>query len=61
MTSTLVALRTVVILRRPQSGRLEGRSALIQPIFNFFARSKVQGDRLDLRPWVPAFAGMTSY
>jgi hypothetical protein len=34
-----MALRTRLILRRPQSGRLEGRTALIQPVFNFFTRS----------------------
>jgi hypothetical protein len=33
--SSLMALRKPLILRRPRSGRLEGRSALIQPIVDF--------------------------
>jgi len=39
-------LRKVLILRKPQSGCLEGRTALLQLNFNSFT---------------PAFAGMTSW
>gem|GEM_PF-5315295 len=34
-----MALRNVLILRRPRSGCLEGRTALIQPIVNSFTAS----------------------
>jgi hypothetical protein len=36
----MTALRTHLILRKPQSGCLEGRTAPIQPVYNFFTRSK---------------------
>lgn len=34
-----MALRTRLILRRPRRGRLEGRTVLIQRVFDFFTRS----------------------
>jgi hypothetical protein len=34
-----MGLRKLLILRKPRSGCLEERSALIQPILNSFARS----------------------
>ncbi len=34
-----MALRKFLILRRPQSGRLEGRTAFVQPNFNSFTGS----------------------
>ena len=42
-----MALRKSLILRRPQSGRLEGRTVLLQLNFNPFARAQagVQGNR----------------
>ena len=36
---SLIALRNVLILRSPQSGRLEGRTASIQRFFDSFTRS----------------------
>ena len=33
---TLMILRNILILRKPRSGCLEGRTALIQPIGKFF-------------------------
>jgi len=40
-----MALREPLILRRPRSGRLEGRTALVQFNFNSLTRSKagIQG------------------
>jgi len=35
----MMALRKTLILRSLRSGRLEGRTALIQPIVNVFTRS----------------------
>jgi hypothetical protein len=34
-----MALRISLILRKSRSDCLEGRTALIQPVFNFFTRS----------------------
>jgi hypothetical protein len=34
-----MALRKPLILRRLRSGRLEGRTTLVQPDFDFFTRS----------------------
>jgi hypothetical protein len=39
-----MALRKSFILRRLRSGRLEGRTTLIQPDFDFFTRSSRGGD-----------------
>jgi hypothetical protein len=35
-----MAVRNVLILRKPQSGCLEGRTALVQPIVNSFTASR---------------------
>ena len=64
-----MTLLEFLILRKPRSGCLEGRTALIQLIVNFLtpANAGVQSLRwLEqgatapvLDPWIPAFAGMT--
>ncbi|SRR6266404_6436451 len=46
-----MTLRKSVILRRPRSGRLEGRTALIQPTFDSFTDSYPP----DSRPVAAAF------
>ena len=51
-----MALRKSLILKRPRSGRLEGRTALVQPNFNSFIGSKagIQGGTLlQLNPGPP--------
>jgi hypothetical protein len=51
-----MALKEFLILRKPRSGCLEERTALIQPIDNSFTASKGR----DLFPgWAPAFARVT--
>ena len=49
MREVVTASRMNLILRRPCSGPLEGRTPLIQPGFNFFTRSQVgvQGSLVD--------------
>jgi hypothetical protein len=44
-----MALGKVVILRRPRSGRLEGRTVLLQPISNSFTRSQAGAQGLRTR------------
>jgi hypothetical protein len=39
-----MALKKSLILRRLRSSRLEGRTTLVQPDFDFFTRSKSGGD-----------------
>ena len=39
-----MALRKLLILRKPRSGCLEGRRALIQPIDNSFTGSQHEGE-----------------
>jgi hypothetical protein len=56
-----MSLIKFLILRRPQSGRLEGRTMLIQAPGDFLTAAKagVQGlFRRSLAPWIPV-AGMT--
>jgi hypothetical protein len=51
-----MALKEFLILRKPRSGCLEERTALIEPIDNSFTASKGR----DLFPgWAPAFARVT--
>jgi hypothetical protein len=53
-----MALRQSLILRSPRSGRLEGRTTLVQPHFVFFTRSKAGIYFRDgRRPLFPARAG----
>jgi hypothetical protein len=40
-----MALRNVLILRKPRSGCLEGATAIIQPIINSFTSSKAKIQR----------------
>ena len=59
----MMALRKLLILRSPRSGRLEGRTAPVQPIVDYFTCSKA-GTHLSTAgasaPWFPACAGMTT-
>ena len=43
-----MALRKILILRRPRSGRLEGPTALIQQKVDFFTRSQAGTQSLPL-------------
>src|SRR5882724_13389650 len=56
-----MALRKFLILRRPRSGRLEGRAMLIQRLCGFphSLESGGPGQAAVQLPWIPAFAGMT--
>src|SRR5882724_5276445 len=56
-----MALRKFLILRRPRSGRREGRAMLIQHLSGF-PHSLESGNPGQLQrrlPWTPAFAGVT--
>jgi hypothetical protein len=43
-----MALRKFLILRRPRSGRLEGRAVPIQPILDFSRRARRAGTPIAL-------------
>src|SRR5271166_5778686 len=49
---SLMALRSVLILRKPRSGCLEGRTALIQPIVDSFTSSVWERVGPSLKSWV---------
>jgi hypothetical protein len=55
-----MALKKVLILRRPQRGRLEGRTLPIQPIGDFFTRKAAAVDKPVAKAgfiWVGLLAG----